>query len=98
MPWEIRIVNDTEQLPLGTKQAVADWLCAVLPGVELKQPLLPPPEVLNTFSPAVREAFTRPKLEAVYGEDDFSLEFYCADAPEIHCLHADVRGNGNPLP
>jgi hypothetical protein len=98
MPWEIRIVDYSGDSPLGSKQAVVDWVAKALPGVELRQPPLPPAEVLATFPEAVREAFTRPKLEGVYEEDSFSLEFYCSDEPDIRCLHADVRGNGNPLP
>jgi hypothetical protein len=98
MPWEIRIVNDEGDMPLGTKQVVVDWVAKALPGVHLQQPPLPPPEDPATFPEAVREAFARPKLEAVYEEEAFSIEFYCGDEPEIRCLHADVRGNGNPLP
>jgi hypothetical protein len=71
MPWEIRIVNDAGDLPLGTKQAVTDWVSTALPGVELQQPALPPPEILATFPAAVREVFTQPKLEALYEADAF---------------------------
>ena len=98
MPWEIRIVNDAGDAPLGAKQSVVDWVAKMLPGVKLEQPPLPPPEILATFPEAVREAFTRPKLEGVYEQEGFSIEFYCSDEPHIRCLHADVRGNGNPLP
>jgi hypothetical protein len=98
MPWEIRIISESGDLPLGTKQAVADWVSTVLPGVDLQRPALPPADILASFPEAVRAAFMRPKLEAAYEEDDFSIEFYCTDEPEIRCLHADVRGNGNPLP
>lgn len=36
MPWEIRIVNETDGCGLGARQAVVDWVAAALPGVELR--------------------------------------------------------------
>jgi hypothetical protein len=98
MPWEISVVHEAEGLPLGDKQSVCAWVSEVLPGVDLRRPPLPPQEVLDAFPPPVREAFLRPKLEALYEGNDFFIEFYCTDAPEIRCLHADVRGSGNPVP
>jgi len=98
MPWEIRIVSETAEAPLGDKQSVCAWVSEALPGVALRQLPLPPQEILASFPPAVREAFERPRLETLYEGDGFTVEFYCTDAPEIRCLHADIRGSGNPAP
>jgi len=98
MPWEITIVNEVADRPLGDRQTVCGWLAEALPGVALRPPPLPPSQALEAMSAAVREAFLRPRLEAVYEADDFSLEFFCGDEAEIGFLQADVRGSGNPLP
>ena len=97
MPWEIRILGESDR-PLGNKAEVIEWVRLTLGGVELRRPPLPPPEVMATFSPAVREAFAWPKLEALFEQNDFTIELYCGYEDPIRCLYADVRGSGNPLP
>jgi hypothetical protein len=32
MPWEIRIVSDTGDLPLGTEEAVVSWVAKSIQG------------------------------------------------------------------
>jgi hypothetical protein len=38
MPWEIRIINEAEDVPLGNHPSIYAWVAAGLPGVELRRP------------------------------------------------------------
>lgn len=97
MPWEVQIVNDPKDRPLGSKQEVIAWFREAL-GVDLAQPLMPPEEVLATLPPILRENYTRPKLNAVLEAGDLFIEFFCNDLPEIRWIGAEVRGNIDPMP
>jgi len=100
MPWEVSIVKSAtnETIPLGPRQTVIEAVSSALPGALLGNPPVPPPEFLATLSPAVRDAFSRPQLEAYYEDGDLVFEFHTLDLPEIRFLCVNVRGNGNPLP
>jgi hypothetical protein len=100
MPWEITIINGTtdNRRPLGTREHVIAALADAVPGAELQRPPIPPEEILAMMPPAVRDAMTRPKLEADFEHQDFSIQFYTSDAPTIDWINAEVRGNGDPLP
>lgn len=100
MPWEIVIVDRSgnETVPLGSRERVAAVLSAALPGANLEQPPRPPKAVLDEMPQVLREAFEHPKLAALYEGENFSIEFYAEDAPVLHRVYADVRGNGDPLP
>jgi hypothetical protein len=100
MPWELIIIcrRDEEGKPLGARQFVIDKVAEALQGLALSPAPLPPPKVLERMSAEVRELFLKPQLRAVLEEEDLSVEFWAPDAPEIRCLHADVRGWGNPVP
>ncbi len=100
MPWEITIINGTidNRKPLGTREDVIAVLAGAAPRVELQRPPRPPEEMLAMMPPAVRDAMTRPKLEADFECDDLSIQFYTLDTPTIDWINAEVRGNGDPLP
>ena len=49
------------------------------------------PEVL-------RDAISRPRLEADFEDGDYSIQFSTSDDPIIDSIIAEVRGNGNPIP
>ena len=100
MPWEITIINGTpqEREPLGSREDVIAVIAEALPGVLLRQPPVPPPEWLEQMPPAVRDAVLRPKLEADFEGDDFSIQFYTSDDPVVQWVNGEVRGNGDPLP
>jgi len=100
MPWEVTIINGTpdSRKPLGTRDEVIAALASALPGVALRRPPTPPQEFLDMMPQAVREAMTRPKLEADFEHEDYSMQFYAADAPQILSINVEVRGNGDPLP
>ena len=100
MPWEITIINGTPEArqPLGTREDVVAAIAEALPGALLQQPPVPSPELLQHMPPAVRDAVLRPKLEADFEADDFSIQFYTSDEPIVHWVNGEVRGNGDPLP
>jgi hypothetical protein len=100
MPWELTIINGTpdNRKPLGSRDDVIAALAKALPGAELQRPPIPPEEILAMLPPVLRDAVTRPKLEADFECDEFSIQFYTSDTPELDCIHAEVRGNGDPLP
>jgi hypothetical protein len=100
MPWEITIISGTRdnRKPLGLRDDVIAALAEAVPGVKLRPPPMPPEEMLALMPPTVRDAMTRPKLEADFDHEDLSIQFYTSDAPEIDWINAEVRGNGDPLP
>lgn len=100
MPWEITIINGTtvDRQPLGTREHVIDALAAAVPGLELQRPPMPPKEMLEMMPPAVRDAMARPKLEADFENEEYSIQFYTSDTPTIDWINAEVRGDGDPLP
>ena len=67
-----------------------------LPGAVLQQPP-GPPEMLPQMPEVIRQNFMRPKLEADFEGDGFSIQFYAEDLPTLHSIGAEVRGEGNPL-
>ena len=73
-------------------------MAEVLPGHTLGPQPGPPADALARMPPEVRALFLRPTLRMVHEEGGLSFEFWCADEPEIACLFADVRGEGDPLP
>ncbi|MEX0793956.1 MAG: hypothetical protein WD045_12530 [Pirellulaceae bacterium] len=100
MPWELTIINGSpdDRTPLGIRDDVIASLAKAVPGVELQRPPMPPEEILAIMPPVVRDAMTRPKLEADFDHDDLSIQFYTSDTPEIDWINVEVRGNGDPLP
>ncbi len=100
MPWEINIVRylDEVRCDLGDRQMVIDHVARIAPGKGLAPPPLPPQADLDRMSAETRAAFLRPILSTIYQEGDLSIEFWCPDSATISCLHADVRGEGDPLP
>jgi hypothetical protein len=100
MPWEIRIVNGTADapIPLGTREEVIAAFAEALPGLTLAPPPPPPPEFLEAMPAALREIILRPKLEASFEAADLSIQFYADDAPLLHWVGGEVRGNGDPRP
>ena len=99
MPWDVTIVaSEDRRKPLGERDDVIARVGKALPGVVLQQPPGPPPEMLAQMPGGVRQTFMRPKLEADFEGEGFSIQFYAADLLTLHSIGAEVRGEGNPLP
>ena len=99
MPWDITIVASEDRMkPLGARDDVTARVAEALPGVELQRPPAPPPEMLAQMPEVIRENYLRLKLEADFEGEEVTIQFYADDAPELHSIGAEVRGDGNPLP
>ena len=99
MPWDVTIVaSEDRSKPLGERDDVIARVGKSLPGVLLQQPPGPPPEMLAQMPEVIRQNFLRPKLEAEFEGEGFSVQFYAEDSPTLHSIGAEVRGEGNPLP
>jgi hypothetical protein len=101
MSWEVTIVNATDtQKPLGERDDVIARFAAALPGVMLQPAPGPSPEAIAQMPEVLREHFMqRPRqLNADFDGDDFSIQFYANDQPQIESVGAEVRGDGSPLP
>ena len=100
MPWEISIINGSinSPKPLGTREEVIAAIAEALPGVSLERPPVPPKEILDQMPPFVREAMLRPRLEADFEAEGFSIQFYANDQPVLDWVNGEVRGNGDPIP
>jgi hypothetical protein len=98
MPWDVTIVaSEDRSKPLGERDDVIARVGKSLPGVVLQQPPGPPPEMLAQMPEVIRQNFLRPKLEAGFEGEGFSIQFYAEDST-LHSIGAEVRGEGNPLP
>jgi hypothetical protein len=110
MPWEVTLVNyggappanyyaadRPDPQPLGGHDEVIEWIKVAAPELEWGQSETLPPEMLAAFSPEIREMMARPQLRALYEDAEFSLELYGFEQEPIASLHADLRGDGNPL-
>jgi hypothetical protein len=99
MPWDVTIVaSEDRSKPLGERDDVIARVGKSLPGVVLQQRAGPPPEMLAQMPEVIRQNFLRPKLEADFEGEGFSIQFYAEDLPTLHSIGAEVRGEGNPLP
>ena len=99
MPWDVTIVaSEDRSQPLGERDDVIARVGKALPGVVLQRPPGPPPEMLAQMPEVIRENFLRPKLQADFEGEGFSIQFYAEDLPTLHSMGAEVRGEGNPLP
>ena len=100
MPWELTIVNAKDRSkPLGERADVIARVAAALPGVVLQEAPGPDAEMIAQMPPSLREHFMRPRqLNADFEGNDFSIQFYAENEPQIRALGAEVRGEGNPIP
>ena len=110
MPWEVTIVNyegrppasyrapdRPESKPLGGREEVIAHIKQALPELEWGESGNFPPEILQTFSPEIRALMSKSQVQAVHDGEDFSIELYAFEQEPIMYLHADIRGEGNPL-
>lgn len=111
MPWEVTIVNYAgtpppsyhapdrpAPVPLGTRDDVIRAVREAVPEFGWGESGRLPPEILAKFSPEVAALLSKPKLKALYDHDDLYLLLYGFEQEPIKYLHAEVRGNGNPVP
>jgi hypothetical protein len=98
--------DKARQLPLGTLEEVRKHLSAVLPALEWYEdpPLIEMMKAAGsnlweTWDERTIASASRPKLRALYQEDELSLEMFGfeQDAP-LHFVLLDVRGRKNPIP
>lgn len=110
MPWEVTIVDykgrppanfradgRPDPKPLGSHSQVVQIIKTALPELEWGQTSNLPPEILGAFSPDIRAMMSTPRLKAAFDGEDFSIELYGFEQEPINYLHAEIRGEGNPL-
>lgn len=100
MPWEISFIRGSRpgEQPLGARDIVVEKLSRVLPPAQLRPPPHIPDDVRSRMPPTVIEAMSRRVLETEFDHPDLLIQFYCADSDPIQELHAEVRGEGDPIP
>ena len=108
MPWEIRI-HKPDGVSLGCRAEVVQCIATAVPAIEWIEdpPLLeqikdmpdhPFHRLLPTWPEETRAYFSRPHLRGDYRGGDLSIQLYGFEAEPLTCVHAEVRGNGNPVP
>jgi hypothetical protein len=108
MPWEVKIRKPGSE-PLGSRAEVVGLIAAAVPAIEWIEdpPLLDQikdmpdhsfHQLLPTWPEETRAYFSQPHLRGDYLEADLSIRLYGFEAVPLTCVHAEVRGNGNPLP
>lgn len=100
MPWEITLINgpSPDDSTLGTQTEVLAKIAEALPGSQFATGPSMPAELLAQMPEEMRAALSRPKLEGVFEHEDYAIQFYGTAEEHIRYLHAEVRGNGDPLP
>jgi hypothetical protein len=105
MPWEITI-RRSDGSPFGDFPTVRHQIITALPAVTFQRL----PSGLERIAAAraagvefpevIRQHFEgQPAAEqAEFEGDGFSLELYGFEAQPLSAIHANIRGNGNPVP
>lgn len=105
MPWEVTI-RRADGAPLGDREAVRGCIASSLPGVRFeRQPSgaeqIAAARAVGVEFPDVilRHLEQRPPTEQAFLDAaEFSIRLYGLDSPTLHAVHAEVRGDGNPVP
>ena len=105
MPWEVTIRRSAGE-SLGSITAVLDQVQAALPGVQLYREPSGADRVAAArargveFPDPIRQIFERQpaRVRAVLEENGVSVLLYGFEADPLVALHAEVRGDGDPVP
>jgi len=108
MPWEVTICSVTDE-PLGDRDSVVNLISAAVSGMSWieEPPLLerikdmpdhPFHALIPTWPAETRGSFARPTLLGDFDAGEFSVQLYGFESRPIKSVHAEIRGNGNPLP
>lgn len=105
MPWEVTI-RRADGAPLGDQAAVRQQIAADLPAMQFYREPSGPEKIAAARAAGVEfPEFLRKHLEqhaaterAELEGDGFSILLYGFEAQPLTVIHADVRGQGNPLP
>jgi hypothetical protein len=107
MPWEVTI-RQADGSPLGDRDDVVRRISAAVPAFAWTEepPFLerikempdhPFHALIPTWPEEVRASFSRPRLYADVEGDGFSIRLFGFEGTPIGAVHAEVRGDGNPL-
>lgn len=104
MPWEVTI-RQTDGTPLGDVEAVRNQIAAALPAVSFyREPSgaekIVAARVAGRKFPGLirRHMEQRPAtMQSVFNGDGCSVLLYGFEAHPLSAIHAEVRGEGNPL-
>lgn len=99
MPWEITLINGPtpDDSTLGPRAEVTSKIADALPGTQFATGPAMPEEFLAQMPESMREALSRPKLQGLFEHEEYSVQFYGSAEESIRYLHAEVRGDGDPL-
>lgn len=105
MPWEVTI-RRTDGTPLGDLAAVRRQIALAVPGMRFYREPSGPEKIAAARAAGVelpdvirQHMERRPATEQAESDGDgFSVQLYGFEAQPLLALHAEVRGNGNPVP
>ena len=108
MPWEVTI-RRADGTSLGDRDEVVRRVSEAVPALtwveerafleQIKDmPDHPFHALIPTWPEEVRARFSRPKRYADFEGEGFSVRLFGFEESAMDALHAEVRGNGNPVP
>jgi hypothetical protein len=105
MPWEVTI-RGANGAPVGDMAAVRQQITAAVPAIQFRREPSGLEQIAAAralgieFPDVLRQHFEqRPATErAEFEGDGFSLVLYGFEAQPLTAIHAEVRGDGNPVP
>jgi len=105
MPWEITI-RRSDGAPLGDLEVVRQQIVSVLPTIQFQRESSGLEKIAFARAKGVefpevllRHFEQQPATErAVFNEDGFSVVLYGFEVQPLAAIHAEVRGDGKPLP
>jgi hypothetical protein len=105
MPWEVTI-RRTDSAPLGDLATVRQQIAAALPAMRFHREPSGPEKIAAAraagveFPDVIRQHLEqRPATErAEVAGDGVSMVLYGFEAQPLTAVHAEIRGDGNPLP
>ena len=108
MPWEVTIKGRNDE-PLGSRDEIVNAISSALPAVKWRvepsmlEQIKDMPDhsfhtLLPTWSEATRLHMSTPHLRGDFVDNEMSIELFGFEGDPIKMIHADVRGNGNPIP
>lgn len=105
MPWEVTI-RRSDGSALGTLESVQQAIVTAVPGMHFYREASGPEKIaiarekgVTIPDVIVRHFENMPaKVGAVFQGEHFTVSLYGFDAQPLVAFHADVRGDGNPVP